>query len=344
MTDLWQKLKRTAAPVYLYGMGNGADKILDECIRQGIEVDGVFASDGFVRHQIFRGFTVESFSEAKAKNPDMTALLCFGSALPDVIESVKKKMGEITLLAPSVPVYGEEIFNSEFYEKNEGKIKLARSLFADEKSKEVFDGLIKYRLSGELKYLFEIETDRSENYRLLDLENEIFADLGAYRGDTLLEVNGICALERAYAFEPDKKSFEKLKTNTDGIKNVSYFNCAVGEKDGLTVFEQSRGRGSAVGKKGETIQLKSIDSALSGERVTYIKFDVEGNEKNALLGAKNTIGKHLPKMKIAAYHRCGDIFSLPILINEISKKYNLYLRHEPSLPDWDTDIFAVPKE
>lgn len=344
MTDLWQKLKNEPKPVYLYGMGNGADKILDECIRQGIEIKGVFASDGFVRNQSFRGFTVESYSSAKEKYPDMTALLCFGSALPDVISSIRQKASEISLYAPSVPVYGEEIFNADFYEKNKDKITLARSLFADEKSKEVFDRITEYRLSGDFNSLFEAETDRFDNYRLLNLKDEIFSDLGAYRGETVLELDKICSLEKVFAVEPDKKNFIKLKSNTQSIKNVLYFNCAVGEKDGKTYFEKSRGRGSAVGVSGDEIEMRSVDSLFENEKFTYIKFDVEGNESKALFGAKTTIQKYLPKMKIAAYHRSEDIFSLPILINEISDKYNLYLRHEPSLPDWDTDIFAVPKE
>lgn len=344
MIDLWQRLKGEARPVYLYGMGNGADKILDECIRQGIEVKGVFASDGFVRHQLFRGFTVESYSEARKKHPDMTALLCFGSALPEVIESIKQKAEEITLLAPSVPVYGKEIFNSDFYGRNEEKIKNARSLFADEKSRAVYDGIIEYRLSGNINRLFEIETERKENYKLLKLENEIFVDLGAYRGDTVLEVNNLCSLEAVYAVEPDKKSFEKLKRNTEGINDVNYFNCVIAESDGEALISDNRGRGSAVSETGKIIQQKSVDSILGGKRATYIKFDVEGNEEKAIIGARNTIKKYLPKMKIAAYHRSGDIFNLPLLINKISDKYTFYLRHEPSLPDWDTDIIALPKE
>ncbi len=344
MTDLWQKLKKEKGPVYLYGMGNGADKILDECIRLGIEISGVFASDGFVRNQVFRGFKVESYSAVREKSPDMTALLCFGSALEEVISSIKQKSDEIRLYAPSVPVYGDEIFNSEFFEKNEEKIRLARSLFADERSKEVFDKIIEYRLSGDIKYLFEAESDRNENYKLLELKNEIFFDLGAYRGDTVLEVEEHCNLEKIYALEPDKKSFEKLKANTAHIKNVNYFNCAVGERDETVFFKKSRGRGSSVGKTGEEIESRSVDSILQNEKVTFMKLDVEGNERKALLGAKSTIKNYLPKLKIAAYHRSEDIFALVLLINEITDKYRIYLRHEPSLPDWDTDIFAIPKE
>jgi FkbM family methyltransferase len=325
-------------------MGNGADKILDECIKNGIAVRGVFASDGFVRRQVFRGFEVMSFSEAKAASPDMIALLCFGSALPEVIASVKEKAKQVTLLSPSVPVYGCNVFNEAFYTENEGRINAARKLFADEYSKKVFDAIISYRLSGEIGYLFGIQTERDENYRLLRLENERYADLGAYRGESITEVGSLCRLDKVYAVEPDKKTFSKLERNLGGMENVKVFNCAVGENDGEILFESKRGRGSSVGSKGETIMQRSLDSLFENEKVSFIKMDVEGNERAALLGARNTIGTQLPKLKIACYHRSEDIFSLPLLINEISDKYAIYLRHEPSLPDWDTDIFAIIKE
>ena len=343
MQTLWEKLKSANRPVFLYGMGNGADKILDECIRLGIEISGVFASDGFVRGQSFRGFTVESYSEAKEKHPDMIALLCFGSSLPEVIDSVTQKSAEVTLFAPSVPVYGENIFNESFYRENKEKIDLARSVFSDERSKEVFDSIINYRLSGEIGYLLQAQNTREENYSLLGLENEIFVDLGAYRGDTLLEISELCNLKKAFVCEPDIKSFKKLKENTKHIKNVEYINCAIGEKDGEAYFDRKKGRGSSVAMTGETVELRAVDSVLKGERATFIKMDVEGNEKNALIGAKNTIREYLPKLKIAAYHRSEDIFDLPLLIHNFSEEYQLFLRHEPSLPDWDTDIFAVKK-
>ena len=57
---LWEKLRRTEKKIVLYGMGNGADKILDVCAKKSIPVQGVFASDGFRTGKQFRGMTVES--------------------------------------------------------------------------------------------------------------------------------------------------------------------------------------------------------------------------------------------------------------------------------------------
>ena len=44
----WDKLSSEKRPIILYGTGNGADKILDDCDKYNIKVSGVFASDGFV--------------------------------------------------------------------------------------------------------------------------------------------------------------------------------------------------------------------------------------------------------------------------------------------------------
>lgn len=46
--DVWQILQLTDKPVVLYGMGNGADQIIDLCDRLQIKVAGIFASDEFV--------------------------------------------------------------------------------------------------------------------------------------------------------------------------------------------------------------------------------------------------------------------------------------------------------
>ena len=64
--DLWAYLRTVQKPVYLYGMGNGADALLQVLAQIGVRVRGVFASDDFVRHQSFHGFSVTSYAEARA--------------------------------------------------------------------------------------------------------------------------------------------------------------------------------------------------------------------------------------------------------------------------------------
>ena len=79
MTDIREKLKNLRTPVVLYGTGDGADRLIDDLNRLGVSVSGVFASDGFVRKRMFRGFEVGSFDSLYRSFPDMTVLMCFGS-------------------------------------------------------------------------------------------------------------------------------------------------------------------------------------------------------------------------------------------------------------------------
>ena len=68
--DLWQYLSSTDKTIVMYGMGNGADKILDVCTRFSIPVEGVFASSDFVRNRTFRDMPVQSIDMIREKYGD----------------------------------------------------------------------------------------------------------------------------------------------------------------------------------------------------------------------------------------------------------------------------------
>ena len=81
--DLFTYLKHTEKPIVMYGMGNGADKILAALTERGIEIADFFASDGFVRGHSFHGKTVLSYSAVKEKYGigNFIVLLSFASSL-----------------------------------------------------------------------------------------------------------------------------------------------------------------------------------------------------------------------------------------------------------------------
>lgn len=83
--DVWQILQLTDKPVVLYGMGNGADQIIDLCDRLQIKVAGIFASDEFVRGQVFRGHMVETYTAVKARLGDFLIVIAFASESPAVL-------------------------------------------------------------------------------------------------------------------------------------------------------------------------------------------------------------------------------------------------------------------
>ena len=64
---MWQKLKETKKPILLYGMGDGAEKILTELDKREIPVQGVFASPGVVRGQRFAGCEVTDYRTGRER-------------------------------------------------------------------------------------------------------------------------------------------------------------------------------------------------------------------------------------------------------------------------------------
>ena len=75
--ELWSFLKEETLPVVLYGMGNGADMIIEELEKRSVSFADTFASDGFVRGQLFHGKRVLTLSEAEEKYGDFIILMTF---------------------------------------------------------------------------------------------------------------------------------------------------------------------------------------------------------------------------------------------------------------------------
>ena len=360
-TDLWSYLSTAQKRIVMYGMGNGADKILSICERHGIEVCDFFASDGFVRGHEFHGKRVLSYSEVREKYgaENMIVLLSFASSLPDVLENIYKIAEECELYAPDVPVCGTTLFDKELYEKDIDKIRAVESLLCDEASKEVYRSVINYKLSGDISHLKNTHSDFSEVYRNI-LKAERFrhiADLGAYNGDTLREIKPFAKeLESAIAFEPDRRNHKKLCEYAEHEKDFkieAYRLAAWSHKDTL-IFDGSGNRNSTLissdsipvskGAKAVEVEACSLDLVAEGSEPDYIKYDVEGSEKEALDGSHETIKSYTPALMISLYHRSEDIYELPLMIHQRYPEYKLYIRRREYVPAWDTVLLAVRKE
>jgi len=338
--DMWQHLKETNKPIFLYGMGKGAETIYAELTRRGIAVTGIFASDGFVRGHSFLGFPVVSYSQAKERYGDIIVLLSFGSSLPDVIANIKRIAAEQELYAPDVPVYGEGIFDLSYVREHKAELEQVYNALSDDLSRKTFKDVLLYRLTGKINYLFDCESSVAEGYELLQLgQHEVYVDLGAYRGETVTEFLEFAGAKKIIAVEPDEKTFLKLQNNLMDIPQAEAMHLAIHHKTEEVFFAMRGGRNSSIGagKKGKWIQGDCLDRIAPD--ATYIKMDVEGEEANAILGGKTLIAENRPKMRISCYHRTEDIFALPLQVLALRSDYKVYLRHHPYLPYWDTEFY-----
>ena len=337
--DLREKLKKSEKSIFLYGTGNGADKVIDDFNSRGIEISGVFVSDGFCRDRTFRGFKVKTLSDVQNENADFIAALSFGSDREEVIKNVDKIAEKYEYYAVDVPVYGDNIFDREFVNKNIDKIELARTLFYDGESREIYDNMVKFKFTGRREFLKKCESD-SVPFEFK--KGEKYLDLGAYNGDTVLSfVNSCPDYSFITALEPDGKNFKKLEKNTENLRDIRLINACVSDFDGESYFTSAKGRGGSSDNGKIPVKAVSVDSILKNEDVTYLKADVEGAESKAVDGMREIILRCKPKMKIACYHRSEDIFSLIIKVMNIRSDYKAFIRHTPHTLGWDTDLYFV---
>ena len=349
--DMWDELKNEKRPIVVYGMGNGADKLVSRLEKYGVEISDYFASDGFVRGHLFRGKRVKSFSEIKEQYKDFVILLSFASNRPEVLAMLRDINSAYDMRVPDLPVAGlDEYFDREFYNSHYSEIISAMSALADEESKNLFAAIVNYKLTGRAEYLFDSYSTKDELYSLLPCERiESYADLGAYNGDTLAEaLHYFPNLGKALLVEPDAKNFKRLSKFSDTVngKDLTLVNAAAWSFDGKGEFNQSGNRNSTASAtashehKTFAVALCRLDSLIQSP-VDFIKYDVEGAEEEALLGSHETIKKYTPALLVSVYHRSRDVFHLVNILRKKYEGYKLYLRRLYCLPAWETNLIMI---
>jgi FkbM family methyltransferase len=79
------------------------------------------------------------------------------------------------------------------------------------------------------------------------------------------------------------------------------------------------------------------------ESIDLIKLDLEGADRNALVGAVGTLTKYRPQLALSIYHYVPDFWDIPDFVLRILPDYYLYLDFY-SYERWETILYAIPKE
>ena len=151
-------------------------------------------------------------------------------------------------------------------------------------------------------------------------EGDVLVDAGACEGNFTL--HNIEKVSKVYVIECDPAWVEALKCTFEPWKEKVEFCCKY------------------LGKKDSDTEI-CLDTLIGDAKVDFIKMDIEGQELNAIEGAKNTILKYKPKMLISCYHRTEDIYQLPMKVLSIRSDYKVYMRHYPYIPAWDTNFYFI---
>ena len=93
------------------------------------------------------------------------------------------------------------------------------------------------------------------------------------------------------------------------------------------------------------IPAEPLDGILGDRSVDYIKYDVEGSERQAIIGSENAIRRSYPTLLVSLYHRNEDLFSLPLFLAERFPEYKgFYLRRFGGIPAWDLNLYVTKEK
>jgi FkbM family methyltransferase len=165
---------------------------------------------------------------------------------------------------------------------------------------------------------------------------DITLDCGANVGVTVHEELAAGA-EKIVAIEPGPENLECLRRNYSSeiaSGRVIVVPKGVWDKDDFLTLRVDPKNSAAdtfvLHREGtvdvEKVPLTTIDelvSELKLPRVDYIKFDIEGAEPRALMGAKQTLAKYKPRISIASYHNPDDPKVIPELIRAARSDYQM---------------------
>ncbi len=174
-------------------------------------------------------------------------------------------------------------------------------------------------------------------------KNNCLIDCGAFHGESSESFIRWCGNKQyeVLAVEPDYENYVVCNSNLMANNNVKVLNAAVYSESTHLRFNSSGTRAASITPDGGVeIDSVSVDDIAKNKHITFIKWDVEGTEREAIIGATETIKREMPVLAISVYHKMEDIVDLLKLCLEIVPNYKFILRHY-TLGSIDTVAFAV---
>jgi len=171
--------------------------------------------------------------------------------------------------------------------------------------------------------------------------DEHFVDCGAADGDTAREfMRQWKEWHLITAFEPDPSNYRGLRKLENGKIDMHW--SAISDHVGIEAFVATSDQSSHLGNGNVLVPVSKLDGLL---RIppTFIKMDIEGSEREALWGARESIRINSPVLAICAYHKGDDLWTIPLLIDSIQPNYRLFFRQYME-KSWELIWYAVPSE
>ena len=330
-------------PLIVYGLGSTGQVIVDELIDSKVAIDLIL--DCGKSGQEYRGIPILALDDlATGRLTDRTVLIALHNHYVDMKKLHDQLMatGIARLLTPidlaqlidrpkAWPGYW---LDPEFdYAEHEAAFARARAMLADDKSKAVFDMILRYRRKGDITDCPSPSID--DEYTPSDLPRFAgplqLVDCGAFTGVAIHKfLKAGYVIDSFVAFEPDPANFAILAARNFPARRGLCLPLGTWSETTQLKFSSGRSMASHLSDDGNvTIQCVAIDEVLQGEPVNLVKLDVEGAEIHTLKGMQRIIGEQRPNLLVSAYHTPGHLHEIAGLIDDWHLGYRFHLRvHE----------------
>ena len=350
-TDLYRvKSMFSGRPLVLYGTGRLGGAILD------IYRDGGITVSKFCDRKApgtFEGIEIIAPDTLREDYPDAVVVVCSITYKDEICDTLWKfgfSQEQIICFQPESLYF----LSLREFEKHLAGYEWAYNFFEDERSRQlVLDRIRLVLCDRTLVPNTDSDCYYEDSFIALG-DNEIFVDGGAYTGDSAEQfLNKIGNTGgHVYSFEPDGENFNKAVSRLSANPNVTIAQKGLWSSETELIFTQQTAKNKAgssfVFNPGGTAEHRvpviSLDRYFAGKAVnelpTFIKMDIEGAEKEALIGAAEIIKRRKPKLAICAYHKAEDIYELPRAILGIRSDYRFALRQHGH-GCFDTVLYAA---
>lgn len=219
----------------------------------------------------------------------------------------------------------------------------------DYRSKATLNSIISFWFTFDYENLSKIDETVYSDYYDFDIlrfhPDAVIADLGAFVGDSALDYARIYKkFNKIYAYEITPDTYTALVQNVSEYPNIIPVYKGVSNVSGKMYVKNTQfSAANSLCEQGDIeVEVVTLDDDIQ-EPIHMIKMDIEGAEKDALLGAKHHIKEDKPQLLISAYHIVEDLLDIPCIINDIRDDYTYYLRYNGKNNIWSVDyvVFAV---
>lgn len=333
----------TGKPLVLYGAGTIGDSVARLLTHYHIAAD-CFCDKNKKGIQPGSGLPILSPSQMIAQYPEANIIICSVNYREEIVRELAQRGIPAKQIFCRDTLHLHEMVYKDFLPHVEG-YRRTYGLLQDDQSKQVLlDRIACYLTSSPIT---------ASEYRMqyFDPEivtldpGEVFVDGGMYTGDTaqlfVRLFNG--RYRHYYGFEPDEQNFLAAENDLIGNERFTLIKKGLWSQEGKLSFCGNLASGSRLDEcgSGEYAEVTALDAFFQDrEAPTFIKMDIEGAEREALIGAEQIIRSHKPKLAICVYHKPEDIYVLPELINSFREDYRFYLRHY-SDTIYETVLYAV---